>query len=153
MTIVAAIEEARLQRVCGIAHQRFDDVAGEGVADPRAQLLPVRVVDQWSLYCTVEVSDGTANRFFFPDLDESQFVQHTNVVADVAERSIDLRGDFLRAGGSFGEDRQRLHPHRVVEGFDQNLLRRFIGLALPLCDLPPLPRHALPPLTSDELER
>jgi hypothetical protein len=116
--ILAPVEDAGGKRGRRIGHQRFDHVSREGAADGRVELLPIGVVDHRSLRRFVEMGDRAAHVFLFHDLDQAQALELPHVVADVAERDVDLLGDFLRTGDPFGEDRQRLDSDRVAQGLE-----------------------------------
>ena len=65
------------------------------------------------------------------EFDALAFLQHFDVVADVADRLPQLLRDFVRAGDPFVEDGQGVNPDRVAHGSDQALVDGAAMAALP----------------------
>jgi hypothetical protein len=68
------------------------------------------------------VLDGAAALFFVDQLDQADLLELAHVVADVADRRAELGRQFFRAGGAFGQDRERLHAQRVGDHLHQRLI-------------------------------
>src|SRR3954454_21068606 len=101
-------------RGADIAERRAD----HGVLDGRGRAGPRVVRDLRPAYGLVVVLDRTASRRALDELDETKSCELADVVADVAERRLELVGELTGAGGALVERRQDLDPQRMRQRLD-----------------------------------
>src|SRR3954452_1935522 len=131
---VLAVEAALLRRALEVTRDLTQRGVGERPSQRGGQLCPVVVADERRLERLVVVLDRAAPGLRAHQLDHVEVGQEAHVVADVAERLVELLGKLARTGHLLVEQREHSHPKWVREGLhdpliDGRLLCRHAGPA------------------------
>src|SRR3954471_15966206 len=131
---VLAVEAAGLCRALEVPRDITQRGVGQRSSQGGGKLCPVVVADERRLQCLVVVLDRAAPGLRAHQLDHVEVGQEAHVVADVAERLVELLGKLARTGHLLVEQREHSHPEWVREGLhdpliDGRLLCRHAGLA------------------------
>src|SRR3954467_1632532 len=119
---VLAVEAAFLRRAFEVTRDLTQRGVGERASQGGGELCPVVVADERRLERLVVVLDRAAPGLRAHQLDHVEVGQEAHVVADVAERLVELLGEFAGTGHLLVEQREHSDPERVREGLHDPLI-------------------------------
>src|SRR3954447_20279447 len=119
---VLAVEAAFLRRAFEVTRDLTQRGVGERASQGGGELCPVVVADERRLERLVVVLDRAAPGLRAHQLDHVEVGKEAHVVADVAERLVELFGELARTGHLLVEQREHSHPEGVREGLHDPLI-------------------------------